>query len=177
MSFKRIFETIIEKILMASGAITSLTIILIVVFLFKEGGGLFRSPVIEEGFSLVVNSNNDINKLSPIEIKEIFDAEITSWAEVESSSSEDILVFRLNDITSYVSDEELGDQMQYVPQCITKIIAENPNIIAFVPTQYLEKSNTTKILDCGEITPTEFFGGKEWYPTSQPAPLFGVVPL
>lgn len=177
MSFKKIFETIIEKILMASGAITSLTIILIVVFLFKEGGGLFSSPVIEEGYSLVVNSDNPIDKLTPMEIKEVFDSEIVSWAEVGGREDDDILVFRLNDITSYVSDEELGDEMQYIPQCITKIIAENPNIIAFVPTQYLEKSNTTKVLDCGDITPADFFGGEEWYPTSQPAPLFGVIPL
>lgn len=177
MSFKKFFETVIEKILMASGAITSLTIILIVVFLFKEGGGLFRSPVIEEGFSLVVNSANPIDKLTPMQIKEVFDSEVVSWAEVGGKEDEDILLFRLNDITSYVSEEELGDEMQYIPQCISKIIAENPNIIAFVPNQYLEKSSQIKVLDCGDITPSDFFGGEEWYPTSQPAPLFGVIPL
>lgn len=177
MSFKKIFEAIIEKILMASGAITSLTIILIVVFLFKEGSGLFSSPVIEEGYSLVVNNENPVNKLTPMEIKEVFDSEIVSWAEVGGKEDDDILIFRLNDITSYVSEEELGDEMQYIPQCITKIIAENPNIIAFVPDQYLEKNSTTKVLDCGDITPADFFAGEEWFPTSQPAPLFGVIPL
>lgn len=176
MSFKKFFETIVEKILMASGAITSLTIILIVIFLFKEGGGLFKSPIIEEGFSLVVNKDNPINKLTPIEIKEIFDSEIVSWAEV-GGADEDILIFRLNDITSYVTEDELGDEMQYVPQCITKIISDNPNIIAFVPIQHLEESANIKTLDCGNIKPSDFFGGEEWYPTSQPAPLFGVVPL
>lgn len=177
MSFKKFFETIIEKILMASGAITSLTIILIVIFLFKEGGGLFRSPVVEEGYSLVVNHENPVSKLTPMEIKEVFDSEIVSWAEVGGKEDEDILVFRLNDITNYVTEEEIGDEMQYIPQCITKIIAENPNIIAFVPNQYLEKNAAIKTLDCGDITPSDFFAGEEWFPTAQPAPLFGVIPL
>lgn len=182
---RKFFEFTVEKILMMSGAITSLTIILIVVFLFKEGSGLFSSPTIESGYSLVVNSSNPIKTLSAEQTKEIFDAEYTSWAQV-GGEEEDILVFRLNDLTSYVSEEELGDELQFIPECIAKIVAENPNIIAFVPNQYLLKdgvttedstNSTIKILDCGNITPSDFFAGKEWFPTAQPAPLFGVLPL
>lgn len=174
---RKFFEFIVEKILMASGAVTSLTILLIVVFLFKEGAGLFDSPAVEDGYSLVVNSENPIQTLSPEQIKEIFDAEYTSWAQV-GGADEDILVFRLNDITSYVSEEELGDELQFIPECIAKIVAENPNIIAFIPDQYATKlTDKARKLDCGNITPAEFFAGEEWFPTAQPAPLFGVLPL
>lgn len=173
---KKFIEKIVEKILMASGAVTSLTIILIVVFLFKEGAGLFNSPIIEEGFSLTVNRANPVQRLSPEQIKEIFDAEITNWNQV-GGQDEEIIVFRFNDITNYVSEEELGDEMQFIPQCLSTIIAENPGMIAFFPTQYLDADYAGKILDNQDITPAEFFGGKEWFPTAQPAPLFGVMPL
>lgn len=173
---KRFIEKVIEKILMASGAVTSLTIILIVVFLFKEGAGLFNSPIVEKGFSLTVNKNNPVQQLTPQQIKEIFDAEITNWSAV-GGPNEEIIVFRFNDITNYVTEEELGDEMQFIPECLSKIIAENPSMIAFFPTQYLAKDYAGKLLDNQNITPSEFFGGTEWFPTAQPAPLFGVMPL
>lgn len=173
---KKFIEKVVEKILMASGMVTSLTIVLIVFFLFKEGSGLFNSPIIEDGFSLTVNKENPVQKLTPVQIKEIFDAEITNWNQVGGSDQE-IVVFRFNDITNYVTEEELGDEMQYIPECLNRIIAENKGMIAFFPTQYLDKNYAGKVLDNQDITPAEFFAGDEWFPTAQPAPLFGVMPL
>lgn len=173
---RKISETIVEKILMASGAVTSLTILLIVVFLFREGMGLFTTPAIEEGYKLMVNTENPVSDLSPKEITAIFDAEITSWKQVGGKDKE-IVVFRMNDITNYVNEEELGDELQFVPQCIAKIVSTHPDIIAFVPEAYYTESPSIRVLDSGHITAKDFFGGKEWYPTSQPAPLFGIMPL
>lgn len=50
---KKIFEKIIEGILTCSGFVTSITILLIVLFLFTEAFGLFNSKVIEEGYGKV----------------------------------------------------------------------------------------------------------------------------
>ena len=47
---RRVWEKIVEGILTCSGFITSITILLIVVFLFAEALGLFNKKVIEEGF-------------------------------------------------------------------------------------------------------------------------------
>ena len=44
---KKVFERIIEGILTCSGFVTSITILLIVLFLFTEAFGLFSSKVIE----------------------------------------------------------------------------------------------------------------------------------
>lgn len=55
---KKIFEKIVEGILACSGFVTSLTIVLIVVFLFSEALGLFSSKVIEEGYVLALNKEN-----------------------------------------------------------------------------------------------------------------------
>lgn len=161
---------------MASGAVTSLTIILIVIFLFKEGAGLFNSPIIEDGYTLAVNSENPVKVLTPEQLKEIFDANTTNWKEVGGEDLE-ITVFRFNDLTNYVTEEELGDEMQFIPECLSRIIATHPGMIAFFPTQYLAKDFAGRALDNPNITPGEFFGGEEWFPTAQPAPLFGVLPL
>ena len=55
---KKIFEKIIEGILTCSGFVTSITILLIVLFLFTEAFGLFNSKVIEEGYVLALNKGN-----------------------------------------------------------------------------------------------------------------------
>ena len=79
---KKVFEKIVEGILACSGFVTSLTIVLIVLFLFSEAVGLFNSRVIEEGYVLALNKDNKVSELTPVQIKDIFDEEITSrWGE------------------------------------------------------------------------------------------------
>jgi phosphate transport system permease protein len=173
---RRFFETIVEKILFASGTITSIAILMIILFLFRQGAGLFDSPVVEDGYSLITNNTNIIDHLTPEEIKNIFDEEIINWGQVGGTNQE-IIVFRLSDITKYVSEDELGDEYQYVPQAISRIISENTAMIGFVPSLYIEDGFQGKILDLGNIEISDYFLGKEWFPTAQPAPLFGIKPL
>ncbi|MDR0745392.1 MAG: phosphate ABC transporter permease subunit PstC [Mediterranea sp.] len=173
---KQVPAMLMEKLLMISGYATSVIILLIVIFLFKEGAGLFTSPDVEEGYVLAVNKENPVGRLSPNEILKVFDAEIVNWKDV-GGTNEDILVFRLSDLTNYVSEEELGADLEYIPQCLSKVVAEHPGIIAYFPEQYVAGDFAGKILDKGRITPAQFFVGKQWYPTSQPSPLYGVLPL
>lgn len=97
---KRVWEKIVEGILTCSGFITSITILLIVVFLFAEALGLFNKKVIEEGYVLAVNKANPVQELSAAQIKDVFDEEITNWKELGGPDAE-VKVFRLEDITSY----------------------------------------------------------------------------
>ena len=62
---KKIFEKIVEGMLTCSGFVTSITILLIVLFLFTEAFGLFSSKVIEEGYVLALNKDNKVSQLSP----------------------------------------------------------------------------------------------------------------
>src|SRR5690625_3987028 len=62
--FNRILERIIEGGFTVSGALTSIVMLLIVVFLFNEGIGLFQSPSVEKGYSLYVHSDNTVTDLS-----------------------------------------------------------------------------------------------------------------
>ena len=160
-----------------SGSITSFAILLIVFFLFKEAGGLFNSPAIEEGYVLAVNTKNPVERLAPEKVMDIFDGEITNWNEV-GGPDEEILVFRFTDLTQYYSEEDLGEEFQFIPEKISELIYNQPGIVAFFPDQYmLDEGFQGKLLHEGKITPSEFFAGTKWYPTATPAPIFGLVPL
>ena len=161
---------------MLSGSITSIVIVLIVVFLFREGAGLFSSPGVEEGYVLAVNRDNPVRELSPEQIMKVFDADIANWSEV-GGADEPILVFRLDDITQYATEEELGADLGNAPQCLSRIVAAHPGMIAYLPEQYIAENFAGRILDEGRITPRSFFCGAQWYPTAQPAPQYGLLPL
>ncbi len=174
---RKFFEKLVEGGLLISGSVSSLTILLIVVFLFKEAGGLFNTPSTEEGYVLAVHNTNEVAKLSPEQLMDIFDGNITNWKEIGGNDVE-ILPFRLSDLTNYYSEEELGSEFQYVPQKISELIGKEPGIIAFFPEQYLLQEHFQgKVLPTQNITPSEFFGGTKWYPTATPAPIFGLIPL
>lgn len=178
---KYFLEAIWEGLLKISGSITSIVVLLIVVFLFKEGMGLFNSKKIEDGYSIAINKTNTLTKLSSEEVKNVFDAEITSWKALGvKMENDEIVVLRLNDVESYANEEEmtlLDQSFDNLPKVINRIIEDNPNMIAFVPETYLNKGFSGKKIDLGNISPKEFFGGKEWFPTAQPVPQFGVLPI
>lgn len=173
---KRFIEKLVEGALLISGSITSITILLIVLFLFKEASGLFNKPVIEEGYVLGLNKTNPVKKLSSYEIKEVFDSEITNWAELGGKDQE-IEVVRLNDLTNYYTEEELGADFENIPAKASELVAKKPGIILFLPKQYVAKKFDGILLDHETIQPGDFFGGKEWYPTATPSAQFGLLPL
>ncbi|MCL2100133.1 MAG: phosphate ABC transporter permease subunit PstC [Fibromonadales bacterium] len=170
---KKIIEKAIEKIFAFSGMVTTVTILLIIAFLFKEGAGLFNSPVVEKGYVLCVNANNPVEHISSADIKKIFNSVIEDWSEVTSGFDEKIELFYDEKIlNNYGKDEwraKIGEK-----------IASTPGIIALVHDY--EKSlpknfEGVKILEENTILPKDFFLGFEWLPTSKPAPQFGVMPL
>ncbi|OFY82377.1 MAG: phosphate ABC transporter permease subunit PstC [Bacteroidetes bacterium RIFCSPLOWO2_12_FULL_35_15] len=174
--YKKFSEKFIEGLLLLSSTITTLTVLLIVVFLFKEGLGVFNQKPVEEGFVIALNKQNPVNKLSSAQLKNIFDQNITNWIEV-GGKKDSIILFRMEDITNYYSEEQIGEQYENLPQCISKVVDSLPNIIAFFSTKYLDKNFQGKQLDIDKISFKEFFSGKEWFPTAQPSAQLGVLPL
>jgi phosphate transport system permease protein len=173
---KKVGEKIIESLLFLSGTITSITVLLIIVFLFREGTGLFGKSPIEENHVLAVNSANPVQKLTAAQVKDIFNQEITNWKQV-GGKDEAIVLFSVNDIGNYYTEEEIGANFEYLPARISELTEKTPGIVAFVAETYLDNTFKGKIVDTGEIRVMEFLKGKEWYPTSQPAAQLGVLPL
>ena len=172
-----LIERLTKVMLTFCGSITSLAILLIIIFLFKEGLGLFNSSSVEKGYVLCVNVSNPVNKLTPNQIKQIFDEDITNWGEVRGNKTE-ITPFRFDEIFSLYPEEAFGEDYALLPQKLGEVIEQQPGIIAFIPQQYLPDQHVNvKILPLENIRITDFFGGAEWLPTATPSPLFGVLPL
>ena len=175
-NLKQLKEKIIETILMLSGAATSITVVLIVFFLFIEGAGVFSRKPIDDGYLLAVNATNNVKTLQPSQIKDIFDKKITNWNQV-GGENRPIVVFRTSDITEYYTEEELGSDFEYFPDKINELIQKQPGIIAFFSEKYKSEKFSGKELDIDKIKVWEFLSGEEWFPTAQPIAQMGVKPL
>ncbi|MDP1727247.1 MAG: phosphate ABC transporter permease subunit PstC [Bacteroidota bacterium] len=176
---KKIFEKVIEGILMLSGTVTTLTVLLIIFFLFKEGIGLFGKSPTEEGFTVAVNRENPVNELSTDQIKNIFDQNIHNWNEV-GGNNDSIILFRMDDLFNYYTEEELAGidtNMNLLTSKIDEVIDKNKGIIAFISSKEIPQNPNSKLIHIKAIGLGSFFGGKEWFPTAQPVAQFGVYPL
>lgn len=153
--------SLIEAGIKLTGSLSSLIVILIVIFLFKEGLGLFGNSTVENGYVIAVYRDNPLSSLNSEQILGIFDGEITRWSAVNphggQSSQGEVTV-------AYNIDQALEQE-------------DRTNMIAFLPKEYLAEVDDMKAVDCGNINFADFFAGKTWMPTAQPAPQFGVLPI
>ena len=173
---KRFLERAVRWLLTASGFVTSIVILLIIGFLFTEGAGLFREPVVEEGYVLALNSENPVRELNAAEIKAVFDEDVTNWKELGGEDMP-ISTFRLEDADEHFSEEQLGAQYENAGALISGLVAANPGMVAFVPESMIPEDSGLNFIKDSSISPGEVFGGSEWFPTATPAPLFGMLPL
>lgn len=173
---KKVLEKIIEGILTCSGFVTSITIVLIIVFLFSQAFGLFSSKIIEEGYVLALNQQNKVSQLTPLQIKNVFDEEITNWKELGGEDLP-IQVFRLEDLTHYYSEAELGEAYENAGSKIAELIEKTPGIVAFIPQKFVTHPDKVHLIKDNTISLKDVFAGAEWFPTATPAPLFGFLPL
>ena len=169
-------EKSVKWLLTASGFVTSVVILLIIGFLFTEGAGLFGEPVVEEGYVLALNSENPVSTLTAAEIKAVFDEDVVNWKDLGGKDMA-IETFRLEDVDDYFTSEELGPQYENAGAAISGLVASHPGMVAFVPESMVPENAGVKLLEDRNISPGEVLGGKEWFPTATPAPLFGILPL
>lgn len=173
---KKFFEAVVQGILTCSGFVTSIVILLIIGFLFTEGAGLFKERMVEEGYVLALNKNNEVSHLTAEQIKAVFDEDIVNWKEVGGEDMP-IETFRLEDVERYFTPEELGGEYEHVGTLIAGLIVRTPGIVAFVPQSVLPADADVHYIDDSTISLREVFAGTEWFPTATPAPLFGILPL
>ena len=70
---KKVINKTIEGLLMLSSTITTLTVLLIVIFLFKEGISVFKESPLEGENVIVLSNQNKVNNLTSVDVKKIFD--------------------------------------------------------------------------------------------------------
>lgn len=173
---KRLIDNIARYVLTVSGFTTSIVILLIIGFLFKEAVGLFNNPIVDDGYVLALNKENEVGRLSAQQIKNIFDGEITNWKEVEGKDMP-VKVFRLEDLDKYYTEAELGAEYEYAGEKIAEQIYQEPGIIAFVPDVLIEGYADIHRIENRHIRVKDVLAGNEWFPTATPSPIFGILPL
>lgn len=173
---KKWIDRIAARIFTVSGFTTSIVILLIIGFLFKEAVGLFSNPIVDKGYVLALHPSNPIKELSAYQIKELFDEEITNWKEV-GGSDQPVKVFRLEDLDNLYTEEELGTEYEHAGQKIAEQIQANPGMIAFVPEILIENEKSIHRIADRTIPMKDVLLGTEWFPTATPSPIFGILPL
>ena len=176
MNIKRFTDKVSKRVLTVSGFTTSIVILLIIFFLFSEAVGLFENKIVDKGYSLAVNKDNNIKSLTATQIKEIFDEDITNWKEVGGKDMK-IVPFRLEQLPKIYSETDLGENYEHAGSKIAGLIGKTPGMIAFIPTDLIKSEKGIRILPDRNISFKEIFTGKKWYPTATPSPLFGILPL
>lgn len=169
-------ERFVEGILFSSSTITSLTVIFIVIFLFKEGIGLFNTPPVEKEYVFAVNGSNPVTEMSSDQLKTFFDREVTNWSSV-GGWADSVVLFTIEDAMSLFTEEELGEDFVNLPQKVDEYIASTPGVLAYISRAYLPDDFHGRIIDLHNIGVAEFLFGKSWYPTSSPIAEYGVLPL
>lgn len=174
MQIKRLKEKFIESLIYTSGTFTTLAVLFIVFFLFKEGSGIFSKTALEEGYGLAVNSANSVARLSPEQIKSIIEGEVHNWKEI-GGKNDTVFIFTLSDIESKFTEEELGAEYEHLNAKIAEYVNQNTGVLAFFPSKYLDKS--LKRVEVDQITLLSMLKGKDWYPNANPAPQLGILPI
>jgi phosphate transport system permease protein len=172
----KFFEKIGESILMISSLITSIVVILIIVFLFKEGAGLFNDTGISDDYKVLVSKNNPINKLSSKQIKDIFNKDIINWKQL-GGPNDSIILFGMNEIGYYYNEEQLGSNFEHMSEKINEFIKTHSGVIAIFSKRFITENTQGKEINVSKINLVQMILGKEWYPSSKPAALFGILPL
>ncbi len=173
---KKIFTKVQVAILAFCGLMTSIIVVLIIIFLFKEGLGFFSKSPVEEGFILAVHVNNPISTINPAECKKVFDQEITDWKSLTGTELPITLV-TLDDIGNTYSQEQMGSDMEYLDTCYNNYIQNNPGVIAVIPKRNYTANIHANKLKVEKNSISEFIKQKEWFPTAKPIAQFGAFPL
>jgi phosphate transport system permease protein len=151
-------------------------VLLIIIFLFKEGLDVFSHSSIEETHILAVNKTNPVNTLSAAQVKDIFDGKIIYWDQV-GGKHDSIRIFRIDNITDYYTDEQIGKDFEFLPQRLNELMDKQTGILAFFSREYVAKNFTGKEVKGEEVSAASFLLGKQWFPTAEPSAQLGVLPL
>ncbi|MEO8087112.1 MAG: phosphate ABC transporter permease subunit PstC [Bacteroidota bacterium] len=173
---KRFTERFVEGLLALSSTITTLTVLLIIIFLFSEGLGLFNTSPLESHNTLVINGSNPLTELKPSQLKEIFDANITNWQSI-GGKNDSIILLTINSLSDFLSEEEIGMNFEFLPRKLDSLISSNSGMLAVFPEKYLIQGHQSKIVRVDKNNLPDFLTGKEWFPTAEPAVQLGTLPL
>lgn len=174
--FQHLSRKIQVAILGICSLVTSITVILIILFLFKEGISFFGMKPTEEGYVLVVNKSNNLTSISPELCKKVFDQEITTWDKLGERNMPIELV-NSDEIANLYSEEAIGSELEYLDTCYNDYITHHEGAFAVMPATYVKPGFNGRVIEVKENSLTGLLSGREWFPTAKPIAQFGLLPL
>ncbi len=172
----RSIEKGVEVLIKTCGYFTSVVVVLIVFFLFKEGLSFVGSTPVEEGFSIVVSEANSAITINSVQAKDIFDSKIEDWSEL-GGKTDSIRLFDLDDLTKIFTPEELGADFENSELCIRRLLDSLPGALVVVLNAALPKNHKLHTLQLDKITLFSFLSDRQWFPTAKPVGVYGALPL
>lgn len=173
-SSRQVSTWLMEALIRTSGWATSAAVLLIIVFLFREGLDLTGSKPLTEDLVLAVRNDNPVKRLTAREVRALHEKDIKNWKELGGVDAP-VVLFNLNNVDKFASEQVLGEHFERLPVVVDSIAQQHPGILLTFPPRYLPASVRTVQLD--NISLGQFLGGKQWYPTANPSPEFGALPL
>lgn len=173
---KKLSRKIQISVLALCSLVSSIIVLLIIIFLFKEGISFFGEKPAEDGYVLAVHSQNHLQSISPDLCKKVFDQEIDNWSKLGGKDLP-IVTLQSDEIASMYTEEQIGAEMEYLDTCYNDYIAKNEGVIAVIPANYVGKNFNGNIVEVEDNSLLGFVKGREWFPTSKPLAQFGLLPL
>ena len=150
--------------LLVSALVSSVVILLIIGFLFKEGFGLFGKSPVEEGLVVLVHPASGVESVTPEQVRGLMDQTLVDLSEVGGDP------FR---VTPLDYDDLDDDQ-----ESLVALIADTPGGIGAVFEEDLEEPHgPVTLLQVDAVSLRSFFTGKAWYPTAEPVAQLGILAL
>ncbi|NBV13391.1 MAG: phosphate ABC transporter permease subunit PstC [Sphingobacteriia bacterium] len=167
-------EMLLELLIRILGWSSSLIVILIVLFLFREGLGLFSASVLTERHVLIVNPENPIREWDANKIHKVTREEVTNWKDLGWKNIP-IQVLTTGNLEQFIPEAQGDNVLDILPHRIDSLFKNNPGLIGFIPERYAPQGYVP--VETGNLSVNDFFLGTRWYPTSDPAPEFGALPI
>jgi len=169
-------ETLMEWIIKGCGYISAFIVLLIVLFLFREGISFIDSSPIEKNYGLFTGKGNPVSQLTSEQIKDIFDQKIKTWESL-GGTKDPIVTITVNDLEDHFTKEQLGPNYEYLSICVNHFLDSIPGSVAFFSERQLSLIGSTREIEIKSIGLWDFLSGREWFPTAHPASVMGTLPL
>ena len=161
MLSRQLKDRIIRSGLLIAALSSSIVILLITIFLFREGGALFWESPVEYGFVIATHPQVGIDELTAADLMEIKEGRARYWWAF-GGGDQRIVWFTYDDL----EDEE---------GFLCDLVAETPGAIAAVFDD--EPLDRVHVVRVPKVSLTDFLLGRYWYPTAEPSAQFGILPL
>src|SRR5262245_24426151 len=187
---RKLTERFMKSLLFMAALSSSIVIVLIILFLFKEGAGLMGQRPLQFGQVIVAHPSTGIRRLEPAQIRGLAEEKFTDAGQLGGTPGplhyltyDDLDAIHAGRADSAEVDSS-GTSMSAADSAASErlldVVAVTPGAVASVFEDELNESpraaEVTEV-EVHRINPINFLFGKAWYPTSEPAPQLGILSL